>query len=361
MLDERPLPGPQSPWIQRPPTAEIPATRGVVGPYARLLTVTNSEPPRFAATSLPNLKSANSRVLLLRTAVAKASRDGSYELDERPGAEWAVQHRLGADGSADLLGAARARRMAAAGSLIKEKEGQERKEKHECTAIALHVQTPFLIGTGSGGIRDLGMTVHGTYGWPILPGSSLKGAACAYARSALDLPPATLETVFGCEPSRTHEINSTSKTEVEGPASPSKPEPTLLGGGVQFLDALPASVEFDVTIDVLTPHQGRYYETSDAASAPPAEYFQPVPVNFLVVSSGIWVALLVGESKAVQVAVKALRGAVCDEGLGAKTSAGYGYFQVGRTRTIRGGKHDNLPSPMRNLGFQQHEDWTRQA
>lgn len=87
---------------------------------------------------------------------------------------------------------------------------------------------------------------------------------------------------------------------------------------------------------MLTPHVKPYYDAiarGDTTTPPPAEYHQPVPVLFLVVSGGTFAVDIVATRPGTAAgdldkAATWCMDAVDDEGIGAKTAAGYGYLVV---------------------------------
>jgi CRISPR-associated protein Cmr6 len=79
----------------------------------------------------------------------------------------------------------------------------------------------------------------------------------------------------------------------------------------------------------MNPHYGEYYRDAKGKT-PPADYLNPVPVYFLALEQGTKFEFAVA-SREQGLAAKAtdwLKGALADLGIGAKTSAGYGYFSV---------------------------------
>ncbi len=158
--------------------------------------------------------------------------------------------------------------------------------------------------------HEIGLSLHGTYGWPVIPGSSLKGltAAWASAPDAADAAnPDAVRRVLGTPDAR---------------------------GSVCFLDAIPAGGprQVKVSVDVLTPHVKRYYETTSESAKdpaePPAEYHSPVPVNFLTVSGPFIVDLYGRKAADVDLAADWLISAGDELGAGAKTAAGYGFLSI---------------------------------
>jgi CRISPR-associated protein Cmr6 len=241
---------------------------------------------------------------------------GGVELDKQPMLSWAVRTDLGQGDGGDgtLLAAVRERRRAALRAL-----GHA---GYATAEVRLVPEAAILTGTGEQGVQEVGIALHGTYGWPAVRGSTLKGVADAYARGAADPPEpeARRGSVFGLPR-----------------VGVADDEPAR--GEVAFLDALPAE-PLPVTMHVLTPHVRDYYaEPAPGASRqPPAEYHNPVPVTFLAVGgerSGQtgqrqtcgFMVTLVGNPGGVAAARRLLVEAVTEIGLGAKTAAGYGYLK----------------------------------
>lgn len=153
----------------------------------------------------------------------------------------------------------------------------------------------FLTGLGRKGPLEVGFTFHPLYGFPIIPGSGLKGLAHAYAKLVTHVSDADLARVFGT--------------------------PTQQGKAI-FFDAIPA-VPPVLELDVMNPHYPDYYQKDE----PPANWQSPQPVFFLTLgaASTFWFAVG-GEEKGR--AAEWLLAALDQMGAGAKTSAGYGYWRV---------------------------------
>jgi CRISPR-associated protein Cmr6 len=210
-----------------------------------------------------------------------------------PQLRWATTTNLGQEPA--LVAAAAARRVAAARVSLLPGE--------RAVAIQLVVGSPVLVGAGEKGAHNVGLALHGTYGWPVIRGSSLKGVAQAYARET-GASDGDIRSVFGV---------------------PGSDDPAEGGvGSVRFYDALPDGKPVKVSEDVLTPHAQEYYRAEGATA--PSETANPIPVQFLAVIAGAWRAVLTGTVEGLRLAVKWLAGAVDELGVGAKTSAGYGYL-----------------------------------
>jgi CRISPR-associated protein Cmr6 len=240
---------------------------------------------------------ANARLLLHRSAVLVTAQ-GESALQHTAVSAWAVATGLGQEPA--LLASVNARRAAALAAL-------EQQDGVRVRTVALETRGALLVGAGTSGVRDVGIELDATYGWPILPGSSLKGIAREYALLT-GLPPAEIEAIFGAEP------------EAE----------EIVPGSVAFFDALPGDGGVQVAAHVLTPHTRGYRSAADAGSGPvaPGESVNPVPIPFLAIERGRFVAHLAGPEPAVAQAVELLTKAADDLGVGAKTAAGYGYLKV---------------------------------
>lgn len=163
------------------------------------------------------------------------------------------------------------------------------------------------IGLGRASVIETGITLHHTYGVPVIPGSALKGLASSYAHQYLD------KTIWA------------------------KGEPahkTLFGaqdraGGVIFYDALPlpkdnGKQQWKLEPDVITVHHKVYYMKGDQ---PPADWDNPTPISFISVTGAFLIALVPDSPKRKgweKVAYGILQQALDELGIGAKTSSGYG-------------------------------------
>lgn len=310
----RPAPPPGAPHPSRVRPAPEPSfalgpvrEATVVGPLAAVVGV-DGEGTRLSRPDGDPLSTANALLVLRRCAVAKPQRSGRQRtvLDATAVREWATRTNLGqldAHGTPSaLVKAVAARRFAAMMRLAGPTAA--------CYAVRLSPEGPVLVGAADRGIADVGMSLHGTYGWPVVPGSSLKGLTQAYARDEERLPDDDLRRLFG---------------------SPRPGDDTVARrGAVGFLDALPMRGDLQLREDVLTPHAKEYY----IDGKPPAEYWQPVPVPFLSIIGGEWITFCVGEKTAAEQAAVLLADAAVTLGVGAKTSAGYGYMTESVARPI---------------------------
>ncbi len=184
---------------------------------------------------------------------------------------------------------------------------------HTCLFTAT-AATPIAVGLGNESVLEVGLTIHHTYGVPIIPGSALKGLC---RRGALRLEAEgritrqQKDTLFGF-------------SAENGDAS---------AGYITFWDALydPESVSGKpFHRDVITVHHPDYY-SSQGRDACPTDFDDPNPVPFLVVRPGarFLFALTAPDDSWAEFTQKLLQWCLREMGVGAKTNAGYGYFAVG--------------------------------
>ncbi len=164
----------------------------------------------------------------------------------------------------------------------------------------------FITGLGRKGPLEVGFTFH-RYGFPLIPGSSVKGVARAWALLSggqAETAP-DFQTIFGY-----------ATDSDEGGAA----------GHAIFLEAIPKTLPA-LDIDIMNPHYPRYYQGDEF----PTNWQSPVPVRFLTVAAGTVFRFAVGWRGAYNktqhdLAVTWLKNGLMELGAGAKTSAGYGYF-----------------------------------
>ena len=162
----------------------------------------------------------------------------------------------------------------------------------------------FVVGLGAAHVLETGITLHRIFGLPIIPGSALKGAARAYAQlveGKSDDDP-ELVAVFGT---------------------------TEQAGSVIFLDAIPLEVP-KFQLDIMNPHYPNYYRAPE--KNPPADWESPNPVFFLTVTETPYRFAIAARSEhgnsLLDLAEEWLKGALRGIGIGAKTSADYGYWAI---------------------------------
>ena len=172
----------------------------------------------------------------------------------------------------------------------------------EAKTVEAKTQGRLVVGLGSDSVLENAITLHRTYGMPVIPGSALKGLAAHYAHNRLDDP----------------------AWKKGGEAHKLLFGDTTSAGYVTFFDALyvPGSAPEDspLVLDVVAVHHPEYYRGEDR---PPADWDGPNPVPFVSVR-GTFLIALHGPDEWVQAAFEILRLALAEEGIGAKTNSGYG-------------------------------------
>jgi CRISPR type III-B/RAMP module RAMP protein Cmr6 len=220
---------------------------------------------------------------------------------------------------AGLLDGLHGRRAAAARHLSSRSGSSAR-------SVLLTPQWRVVVGHGEDTVHETSLTMSPTYGFPIFPGSALKGVAASQARAVHgDVLPDAVARLFGTPRPRVDVdagIELDADALIDGGAGAAQ-------GAVVVLDALPVSPP-EVVVDVLTPHVKPYYDKDPdgAPKEPPAEYHNPVPVRFLAVEQTSFQAWLIGLPDDVKQLGELLCDGVDDLGLGGKTSAGYGYCKA---------------------------------
>jgi CRISPR type III-B/RAMP module RAMP protein Cmr6 len=263
--------------------------------------------------SAPPDSGSNALIVLNRIAFFDAGTGKMHDGGKRALLRWACENRLGQQD--ELVSAMAGRRAAALRAL----SGGPRPA--HCVRLRAQPEWRLAVGLGNNAnAHEIGLALHGTYGWPVIPGSALKGLAAAWAVSSANA--ADVWRVLGGP-----------RTDVADPDAQARDRPSAARGTVCFLDAIPADAPVIVEADVLTPHVKPYYDgTATGHPVPPAEYHNPVPLTFLTVRGAYALDLYGATSKDVDLAAEWLMKAGDDLGAGAKTAAGYGYLSVSPER-----------------------------
>jgi CRISPR-associated protein Cmr6 len=286
------------------------ALRRAAGPLGRVVYTDGSAVK--SGTGFQFEDGANALVLLHR--VAFSGDDGEMDkAGQQALLRWAEDWRLG-QAPGLVAGVAERRRRALAALAAR---------RFEVIRLAVAAEWRMAAGLGNkANAHEIGLALHGTYGWPVIPGSSVKGLAAAYAAEA------------GAEAGQLARIFGYPRPAAATVRRPGQQRLDAEQGTVRFLDAIPLDGPVQVVRDVLTPHVKPYYDdvaADRARPAPPAEYHKPVPVEFLVVSGGTFAVDLAGaDAGDVEQAAVWCEAAFGDLGIGAKTSSGYGYLTVAR-------------------------------
>lgn len=157
------------------------------------------------------------------------------------------------------------------------------------------------VGLGTESLIETNISLHRLFGTPLIPGSAVKGLISHYLHhyASADL-----------------QIGGTDHTVIFGDHDNA--------GFLTFYDALyvPGS-GFDKRAfhaDVITTHHQDYYT---GKNVPPADWDNPVPVPFIS-ATGNYLFAIGGPDEWVKLSLQVLEFALQNEGIGAKTSSGYG-------------------------------------
>ncbi|ADI14786.1 type III-B CRISPR module RAMP protein Cmr6 [Truepera radiovictrix] len=179
-------------------------------------------------------------------------------------------------------------------------------QRTACVKLSATTRGPLAIGLGNPSPYEVGLTLHHTYGVPYLPGTALKGLARRAAlKQGMSEADAAFRVLFG---------------------------DTKSAGYVTFWDGwLDAGCEKPLQLDTITVHHPEYYQ---GGKAWPTDFDDPNPVAFLSVRVGVRFQLrLTGPGEWVTLAAQLLEWGLTHLGLGGKTNAGYGDFEVRREKS----------------------------
>lgn len=178
-------------------------------------------------------------------------------------------------------------------------------------SFCLKTKTRLLVGfAGNGSVLENSISLHPLYGFPFIPGSSLKGVANHYRKEFQIISDDAAIKIFG---------NESTKGE-DGKE-----------GEVVFMDAWPEKWQNKqlLELDVMSPHYSEYY----AGKKFPSDDSDPIPIIFLVVPKGVEFRFclipsrICKDSDNVKLAINCLINALLNIGVGAKTGSSYGYFE----------------------------------
>lgn len=177
-----------------------------------------------------------------------------------------------------------------------------------------------VVGLGEESVLETHIALHRTYGVPYIPGSALKGLASHFAATHLG----------GTAWARKLDPRDYFRAEAQQAVFGTTEE----AGIICFYDALP--VEWKLWPDVVTSHHPQYYGQK---TAPPADWDSPNPVPFLSATGrflfalGLAPGVRADEGRPwLETSWKLLRLALAEEGVGAKTSSGYGRILLEEVR-----------------------------
>ncbi|WP_187984687.1 type III-B CRISPR module RAMP protein Cmr6 [Vibrio metschnikovii] len=180
-------------------------------------------------------------------------------------------------------------------------------DENRFSQTAMTLENRLLIGLTGNAALETSCSLSRNYGMPYIPGSSVKGVVRAWANQHLAGHSDELEQLFGTADSE---------------------QPYRVSGLVTFHDAwwIPDPEKKEpkpFVLDVVTTHHQAYYNGNQAE---PSDKDSPIP-NHLLAVQGSFLFVLEGEPAAIELCQTLLEKALADNGIGAKTAAGYGYFK----------------------------------
>jgi len=205
----------------------------------------------------------------------------------------------------------------------------------ECETLDLSWRLAINLGAAS--VYETSLLFHRNYSIPYIPGSAIKGvtrhwAIQKFAKEVQKLKSVSYEKAVK-EVEMTLENGRDLGIELDGIKF--KELTDIFGtqnqkGKVIFFDALPVLNDENkdfIVLDVMNVHYRDYYQ-DESGKTPPGDWMNPNPVFFLAVE-GIKFKFVVAskDSNLAERAMELLKEAVKKIGIGAKTSAGYGYFE----------------------------------
>ncbi|APT72102.1 CRISPR-associated protein Cmr6 [Thermosipho sp. 1063] len=170
------------------------------------------------------------------------------------------------------------------------------------------VQGRMVVGLGGPSVYEASMTLHHIYGLPYIPGQALKGMLRNYV-------------ILNFFSSEDEALKDKEFCKIFGDKENK--------GEVLFFDAFPID-RINIKRDVINVHYKEYYEGKSA----PCDNLNPKPIFFYTVENTKF-KFVIGSKKNMENykimgngLLKLFKEALENQGVGAKTSVGYGYFSV---------------------------------
>lgn len=174
--------------------------------------------------------------------------------------------------------------------------------------VIMTLESRLFIGLSGSGMLETGCAIHHSYGTPYIPGSSIKGAVNAFARHRVGMEPKICDQLFGAA------------------AEPGPDYPDGLSGLITFYDAwwVPDSAPKPLVEEIVTSHHLDYY--GKEGEVPASDCDSPIP-NHQIAVQGSFLFTLEGPTQLLTLATDILQKTLIQQGVGAKTRSGYGFFR----------------------------------
>ena len=182
---------------------------------------------------------------------------------------------------------------------------------YQSITFNLITRTRVIVNHGGDSLFENSIAMHPYYGFPVIPGSAIKGVTRHFCEEFKNLDENLITRIFG---------NSPGENESEK-------------GSIVFLDAWPVNIINPFfEIDIFTPHYQEYYE----GRMLPTDDQNPVPVIFFAVKKGVTFEFTIAPSSKCEKedlsnlltkTKNLMQEALQTYGIGAKTGSNYGYFK----------------------------------
>lgn len=204
-------------------------------------------------------------------------------------------------------------------------------------SVYAKLQSRLIVNQAGGIIENAGLCLHRFFGYPMIPGSAVKGAAHHVAWCEWkEIPEESKEerlahvkkmaSVFG------YPLNDGDIENFIEEMAKDEFKDYACKGSISFLPAIPYGDASDVKLepDVVTSHHSKYYSSKET-NAVAKDNEQPVPNFFPTVKAQATFKFTIVPSRNasdenIKLATQWLAKALTINGIGAKTAAGYGWF-----------------------------------
>jgi len=220
--------------------------------------------------------------------------------------------------------------------------------------IELTTRGRMIVGLGTESVLETGLSLHYTYGVPIIPGSALKGLASHYCDQIWGSVDSKFKRPSAEEQKAYRDHPDDKKTSSSGNYHRLLFGATDDSGCVIFHDAwyIPDTSASPLVLDVMTPHHPNFNRpTNGRGFAAPTDFDSPTPIQFLSATGSFLVALSWNGpeteecDKWLDLVLALLSEALDKWGVGAKTTSGYG-----RMGPAAEGGEQRPPRPRYKLG-----------
>jgi len=193
---------------------------------------------------------------------------------------------------------------------------------HNIVEARAMLVSPLITGIGETHPGEVGMVFDHTIGIPYIPASGIKGIHRLFLTIAgiSSLPEEKLNQNILKEEEIDEDLPATYGTNESR-------------GKVIFLDVYPEEIP-ELHVEIMNPHYSTYYQSDKKDVKPPNDKDNPIPIKFLTVKPGTIFTFRVLVSKRMENAerirdkVEKSINEILINGVGAKTSVGYGRFQL---------------------------------